>query len=97
MNSGAVTEAAQRVGIFGAGKSGTAIARRAVDAGYTVKIAASGPADQTAMITNIVTPGVIATDSEILPPTRTSSSSPFHSAGSPTCRSHSSPTASSST
>jgi hypothetical protein len=62
MNSGAVTEAAQRVGIFGAGKSGTAIARRAVEAGYTVKIAASGPADQTTMITNIVTPGVIATD-----------------------------------
>jgi 8-hydroxy-5-deazaflavin:NADPH oxidoreductase len=62
MNSGAVTEAAQRVGIFGAGKSGTAIARRAVDAGYTLKIAASGPADQTAMITNIVTPGGIATD-----------------------------------
>jgi 8-hydroxy-5-deazaflavin:NADPH oxidoreductase len=62
MNSGAVTEAAQRVGIFGAGKSGTAIARRAVEAGYTVKIAASGPPDQTAMITNIVTPGVIATD-----------------------------------
>jgi predicted dinucleotide-binding enzyme len=62
MNSGAVTEAAQRVGIFGAGKSGTAIARCAVDAGYTVKIAASGQADQTAMITNIVTPGAIATD-----------------------------------
>jgi len=62
MNSGAVTEPAQRVGIFGAGKSGTAIARRALEAGYTVKIAASGPAGQTAMITNIVTPGVIATD-----------------------------------
>jgi 8-hydroxy-5-deazaflavin:NADPH oxidoreductase len=66
MNSGAVTGAAQVVGVFGAGRSGTAIARRALEAGYeagyTVKIAASGPADQTAMITNIVTPGVIATD-----------------------------------
>ena len=62
MNSGAVTGAAQVVGVFGAGRSGTAIARRALEAGYTVKIAASGPDDQTAMITNIVTPGVIATD-----------------------------------
>jgi 8-hydroxy-5-deazaflavin:NADPH oxidoreductase len=60
------TQAAQRIGIFGAGKSGTAIARRAVEAVYAVKTAASSPADQTATITNIVTPAVTATDVENL-------------------------------
>jgi 8-hydroxy-5-deazaflavin:NADPH oxidoreductase len=48
------------IGIIGAGKSGTAIARLALGAGYPVMIAASGSADQTAMMTDIVTPGAVA-------------------------------------
>jgi len=48
------------IGIIGAGKSGTAIARLALAAGYPVKVAASGSADQTAMMTDIVTPGAVA-------------------------------------
>lgn len=48
------------IGIFGAGKSGTAIARLALDAGYTVNIASSGPANQTKLILDIVAPGATA-------------------------------------
>jgi 8-hydroxy-5-deazaflavin:NADPH oxidoreductase len=47
------------IGIIGAGKSGTAIARLALGAAYPVMIAASGSADQTAMMTDIVTPGAV--------------------------------------
>lgn len=50
------------IGIVGAGKSGVAIARLALDAGYTVKIASSGPAKDTALMTDIVSPGAIAVD-----------------------------------
>jgi predicted dinucleotide-binding enzyme len=50
------------IGIYGAGKSGVAIARRALESGYRVKIATSAPASETAMIASIVTPGAIAVD-----------------------------------
>jgi predicted dinucleotide-binding enzyme len=50
-----------RVGIYGAGKSGSAIARRALAAGLQVRIATSGPLERAAMITGIVIPGAVVT------------------------------------
>lgn len=50
------------IGIIGAGKSGAAIARLALDAGYAVKIASSGTAKDTALITGIISPGAVAVD-----------------------------------
>lgn len=50
------------IGIIGAGKPGVAIARLAMTAGYTVNIASSGPAHETALMTDIVSPGAHAVD-----------------------------------
>lgn len=50
------------IGIIGAGKSGVAIARLTLDAGYTVNIASSGPAAQTKLMVDIVAPGATAVD-----------------------------------
>jgi predicted dinucleotide-binding enzyme len=50
------------IGIIGAGKAGTAIARLALAAGCTVRIASSRSVPQTAMMTNIVAPAAVATD-----------------------------------
>jgi predicted dinucleotide-binding enzyme len=55
------------IGIFGAGKVGIAIARLALDAGYTVHIASSGTADDTATITRYFAPGALPADSPDLP------------------------------
>jgi predicted dinucleotide-binding enzyme len=55
-----------RIGIFGAGKSGSAIARRALAVGYPVTIATSGPADRVELITSIVTPGAATADASEL-------------------------------
>lgn len=54
------------VGIFGAGKSGVAIARRSLAAGHRVRIATSGPADRTRLVTEILTPGAHAVDAHEL-------------------------------
>jgi predicted dinucleotide-binding enzyme len=55
------------IGIFGAGKSGVAIARLALDAGHTVKIASSGTSEDTNQLLRFVAPGAIATAAHDLP------------------------------
>ena len=50
------------VGILGAGRVGTAVARQALKAGYRVKIATSKPAAEIALLTEIITPGAEPVD-----------------------------------
>jgi len=56
------TTEVRTVGILGAGRVGTAVARQALKAGYSVKIATAKPADEIALIVEIVAPGAIAVD-----------------------------------
>jgi predicted dinucleotide-binding enzyme len=54
------------VGIFGAGKVGVALARLAVGAGYTVHLASSGSAAETAHVSRYFAPGAVAATAEDL-------------------------------
>lgn len=48
------------IGILGAGRVGTAVARQALTAGYDVRIATAKPAGDIALLAEIITPGAAA-------------------------------------
>ena len=50
------------IGILGAGRVGTAVARQALSAGYAVNIATAKPASEIELIVDIVTPGATAVE-----------------------------------
>jgi 8-hydroxy-5-deazaflavin:NADPH oxidoreductase len=54
----------RRIGVVGAGKIGTAIARAAVEDGYDVAISGSGPAERLELIVDVLAPGARALTTE---------------------------------
>ncbi|WP_146341044.1 NADPH-dependent F420 reductase [Nesterenkonia sp. NBAIMH1] len=54
------------IGILGAGRVGTAVARQAIRGGHSVRIATSKPADEIRLLTEVIVPGAQAVDREAL-------------------------------
>lgn len=54
------------IGILGAGRVGTAVARQAARAGHTVTIATGRPAAEIRLLTEVIVPGATAVDKEDL-------------------------------
>lgn len=52
------------IGILGAGRVGTAIARRALAAGYQVRVASSRPASDISLVLQFTAPGAIAANAD---------------------------------
>lgn len=59
MTAGAERDEPRAIGILGAGRAGIAVARRALKAGYAVRIATAGPIEDTTPLVSAAAPGAV--------------------------------------